>query len=602
MARTRHMTAKARSTATNSSPPRPPPTPVAGQGRDAVSTPQHAHVAIPDPLAMGGSPSMMERLFPAGLPRRYTRQAEAVPSSIGSVISSSQESSHSPSPALGVSPVLCTSPKDRTRPPSAPSAQPLVHGPPHGPNVTAEDRIASFLRHPSSSSRARSSTPQPSTLAVLELALDPPQDDKPPSPPPPSKTDDEATITESPSVREGREVSTEPVLPNGRCPNSSPETTALGGCSPPSNSQPGRPGLPLEDSFTTARQQISSSPLSDAHGYVSVTDNLLLSPEFGWVTESGSLAASRPVDHAPGVADSAPTREYASPPLASTAYFASEDSASTSSRESLTESLLSALHRASKVPEAASSRKPVSPSRPSAIGHVLEVPDSVSSREVVSVPSPGVQEPATETPGTSPFEGPPKDAHEGRPSTPLSSGSSDGFRLVIELGSEYNSPESPRALNRNVSPLSDSSASPRPSRKRKANEGTEEEVSRAKRAKTPQASKTPTASTPKTTAKQGVTRRRLRTPATIAASHKSSPSESTAKQDAAQKSSRKPARESSRKSAKAAPPETTRHRVTKPSQDKPKVDGPYGLRSRETRKVTAKVAMNLGLDVEERKR
>ena len=34
---------------------------------------------------------MMERLFPAGLPRRYTRQDVAVPSSIGSVISSSQE-------------------------------------------------------------------------------------------------------------------------------------------------------------------------------------------------------------------------------------------------------------------------------------------------------------------------------------------------------------------------------------------------------------------------------------------------------------------------------------------------------------------------------
>lgn len=93
MARTRHMTAQARSTATNSSPPRPgpPPTPVAGQGRDASSTPQHARVAIPDPVAMGGSPSMMERFFPAGLPRRYTSQAEAVPSSIGSVISSSQE-------------------------------------------------------------------------------------------------------------------------------------------------------------------------------------------------------------------------------------------------------------------------------------------------------------------------------------------------------------------------------------------------------------------------------------------------------------------------------------------------------------------------------
>lgn len=93
MARTRHMTAQARSTATNSSPPRPrpPPTPVAGQGRDASSTPQHARVAIPDPVAMGGSPSMMERFFPTGLPRRYTSQAEAVPSSIGSVISSSQE-------------------------------------------------------------------------------------------------------------------------------------------------------------------------------------------------------------------------------------------------------------------------------------------------------------------------------------------------------------------------------------------------------------------------------------------------------------------------------------------------------------------------------
>jgi hypothetical protein len=91
MARTRHMTAKARSTATNSSPPRPPPTSVADQGRDAVSTPQQARVAVPDPLAMGGSPSMMQRFFPTGLPRRYTRQDAAVPLSIGSVISSSQE-------------------------------------------------------------------------------------------------------------------------------------------------------------------------------------------------------------------------------------------------------------------------------------------------------------------------------------------------------------------------------------------------------------------------------------------------------------------------------------------------------------------------------
>lgn len=93
MARTRHMTAKARSTATNSSPPRPrpPPTPAANQGRDASSTPQNAPFANPDPFTMGGSPSMMERFFPAGLPRRYTSQAEAVPSSIGSVISSSQE-------------------------------------------------------------------------------------------------------------------------------------------------------------------------------------------------------------------------------------------------------------------------------------------------------------------------------------------------------------------------------------------------------------------------------------------------------------------------------------------------------------------------------
>lgn len=93
MARTRHMTAKARSTATNSSSPRPrpPPTPATNQVRDASSTPQNAPVANPDPFTMGGSPSMMERFFPAGLPRRYTSQAEAVPSSIGSVISSSQE-------------------------------------------------------------------------------------------------------------------------------------------------------------------------------------------------------------------------------------------------------------------------------------------------------------------------------------------------------------------------------------------------------------------------------------------------------------------------------------------------------------------------------
>jgi len=226
------------------------------------------------------------------------------------------------------------------------------------------------------------------------------------------------------------------------------------------------------------------------------------------------------------------------------------------------------------------------------MGHVSEVPDSVSSQELISVPSPGVQGRETETPGTSPFEGPPKDADESQPSTPLSSSFPDEYRIVIELGSEYNSPESPRTLNRIVSPCSDSSASPRPSRKRKATKGMEE-VSRAKRAKTAQASKTPTASTPKTTAKQGATRRRLQTPATTAASHKSWPSKSTAKQDAARKSSRKP--------AKAAPPEIPKHRVAKPSQGKPAADGPYGLRSRETRKVTAKVAMNLGLDVEERK-
>lgn len=475
-------------------------------------------------------------------------------------------SSRSPSPAPVVNPGLCFSPRHETRPPSAPPTQSPVQGPPRGPDVTAEDRIASFLRHPSSSSRPRSSTPQPSTLGVLELAPDPTQNDRTPSPPPPSETDDEATITEPPLIRDGCEVPTRSAVSHTRHPSPSPGTVAFAVCSAPNNSQR-LTGLAVQDSFATARQHMSSSPLSNSHGSVPVTENLVPSPYLGWAPEPASTATPHPVDHASGVTDSAPTQEHLSPPLPSTAYFASEDSGSTSSQQSVTPSFLSAMDSTPKLP------------------------DSVSSREPVFASSPGVQQCATETPGTSPFEGPPKGAQEDRPSTPLSSDSNDGYRIVIELGSKYNSPESPQLSNRNVSPSSNSSASPNPSRKRKATEATDEEDSKPKRAKAPRNSKTTTTSTPTTTGKRSATRRSTRTPATAAASHNAG-----VERDPARNSPRKPKRESSRKPAKIAPPESPSTRATKPSQGKAGADGPYGLRSRETRKVTAKVAMNMELD------
>lgn len=499
-------------------------------------------------------------------------------------------SSRSPSPTPVVKPGLSTSPRHETRPPSAPPAQSPAHGPPQGPDVTAEDRIASFLRHPSSSSRPRSSPPQPSTLAALELAPDPTQNDRTPSPPAPSETDDDATITEPPSIRDGCYVPARALVPRARHPSPSPGAAALSVFSAPSNSQR-LTGLPVEDSFATARQHMSSSPLSDAHGSVPVTENHLPSPFLGWVPELVSTATPHPVDHASGVTDSATNQEHLSPPLPSTAYFASQESGSTSSRQSVTPSLLSAMHGESKVPEAAPSREPVSLSPFLARGHILEVPDSVSSQEPVSASSPGVQQCATETPGTSPFEGPPKDAQEDRPSTPLSSDSNNGYRIVIELGSKYNSPETPQVLNRNVSPSSDSSASPNPSRKRKATEASDEEDSKPKRTKATRVSKSTTTSTPTTSAKWAATRRSTRTPVTVAASHNPG-----VMQDAARKSPRKPKRESSRKPAKAAPSESPSHRMAKASQGKTEADGPYGLRSRDTRKVTAKVAMNMELD------
>lgn len=496
-------------------------------------------------------------------------------------------SSRSPSPAPVVNQGLCSSPRQETRPPSAPPPQSPVHGPPHGPDVTAEDRIASYLRHPSSSSRPPSSTPQPSTLSVL---ADPTENDRTPSPPPPSETDDDATITEPPSIRDGRYVRARPVVLHARHPSPSPGAAAFSVFSAPSNSQR-LTGLPVEESFAAARQHMSSSPLSDAHGSVPVTEDGITSPYLGWVPELVSTATPHPVDHASGVTDSATTQEHLSPPLPSTAYFASQESGSTSSRQSVTPSLLSAMNGESKIPEAAPNREPVIPSLSPARGHILEVADSVSSQEPVSASSPGVQQCATETPGTSPFEGPPKDAQEDRPSTPLSSDSNNGYRIVIELGSKYNSPESPQVLNRNVSPSRDSSASPNPSRKRKATEATDEEDSKPKRTKATRTSKTTTTSTPTTTAKRVATRRSTRTPATVAASHNPG-----VIQDAARTSPRKPKRERSRKPPKTAPPESPSHRATKPSQGKAGADGPYGLRSRETRKVTAKVAMNMELD------
>ncbi|KAK1832556.1 hypothetical protein QBC39DRAFT_348331 [Podospora conica] len=608
MARTRHMAAKAGKpkSARRSSPLQPPPSSIADQSGDAAMARQSGNVAPSDPSPMTDSPSMMERLFPSGLPQRYTRPPAAAPSSIGSVISSSQESSSSEgsvadetqTPALD-GPILCTSPRhgNPSRPTSASSNQSLPRGSPHGPDITAEDRIASFLRQPSLptraslSTRAHSTTPLPSTLAVLDLAPDPTPDNRTSvSYYAPSETDDEATISDVSTVEEDWSVFAGLVASRAHPPTPSTAAAVLGGGNPPGHSE-----VPAEtsfqESFTTAKQELSSSPVPGAHGPGSEMDNLLQSQELVGVPEPASQATPRPADRSSQATDVAPTQEQVSPPVPNTLGDVSDISKSTSSRESVTPSLLEALDHGSKAQESTSVEEQGTPSLPTAMDHEMEVPGSVSSGEPFSPSSPGVQGRAAETPGTSPFEGSPKEVHESRPSTPASSDASvQGLYVVIQLGSEYNSPESPRPSSQNAAPTNDAPPSPVPSRKRKATEAAEE-VSTAKKAKTAKASKTPTASTPKTAVKREGTRRSTRTPATASATHMSSPAKPSAQKSTTRKSARKP--------AKAGPVATPSHRVTKPSQGRSASDGPYGLRSRETRKVSAKVAMNLGLDAEE---